>query len=250
LLVAQRALINLYAGDGRYTQALAIAREIQKQRPTEAVGYQFEGDIELQRRNWDNAIAAFRTGLQKAPSTDSAVKLYNGLLAAGRNEEAERFTGSWQKDHPTDTAFRLYLGDRALGESDWAQAEARYREVLRVQPENAMALNNVAWLLLKQGKPGALPLAEKATTLAPNQPALLDTLALALAADNQLPRALELHKKTMERAPDNPSLQLTMARLHLQAGDKKQARIELEALAKLGKSFREQAEVAELLKKV
>jgi putative PEP-CTERM system TPR-repeat lipoprotein len=250
LLVAQRGLTSLYAGDGRYTQALAVAREVQKQRPTEAVGFQLEGDIELQRRNWDNAITAYRTGLQKAPASEAAVKLHNGLVAAGRKDEAERFAATWQQEHASDAAFRFYLGDRALGANDWAQAEARYREVLRVQPENAMALNNVAWLLMKQNKPGALPLAEKATTIAPNQPALLDTLALALAADNQLPRALDLQKKTLERAPDNPSLRLTMARLYLQAGDKAQARTELESLAKLGKSFREQAEVTELLKKV
>lgn len=248
LLSAQRALIGLMVGDGRYTEALAVARDVQKQRPAEAVGYQLEGDIELQRRHWDPALAAYRTGLQKARSADAAIKVHHALVTAGRNDEADRFAAGWQKDQPQDAAFRFYLGDAALARKDWALAEARYREVLKLQPDNPMALNNVAWLLVKQSKPGALPFAEQATKLVPDQLPLLDTLALALAADGQAPRALELQKKTVERAPDDPALRLTLARLYLKTGDKAQARAELEKLAKLGRKFADQDDVAELLK--
>jgi Flp pilus assembly protein TadD len=50
--------------------------------------------------------------------------------------------------------------------------------------------------------------------------------------------------------PDEPSLRLNLARMYLQAGDKAQARTELDTLAKLGKRFAEHAEVTELLKGV
>ncbi len=250
LLPAQRSLIGLLVDDGRYADALAVARTVQKQRPTEAAGWQFEGDIELQRRSWDAAIAAYRAGLQKTRVPELAIKIHHALVLAGRQDEADRFAAEWQKTHAQDAGFRFYLGDLALTRKDWAQAESQYREVLALQPNNPMALNNVAWLLVKQGKPGALPFAEKATTLVRNQPQLMDTLALALAANQQLPRALALQKATVERAPDDPSLRLTLARLYLQAGDKTQARVELDKLAKLGKGFADQAEVAELMKRV
>ncbi|ODV11008.1 MAG: hypothetical protein ABT20_06840 [Rubrivivax sp. SCN 70-15] len=250
LLPAQRSLIGLLVQDGRYADALAIARTVQKQRPTEAVGWQFEGDIELQRRNWDAALTAYRAGLQKTRAPELAISIHRALLQAGRQGEADRFAADWQKAHAQDAGFRFYLGDMALTRKDWAQAETHYRDVLALQPNNPMALNNVAWLLVKQGKPGALPFAEKATTLVRNQPQLMDTLALALAANQQLPRALALQKATVERAPDDPSLRLTLARLYLQSGDKAQARAELDKLAKLGKGFADQAEVTELLKRV
>jgi putative PEP-CTERM system TPR-repeat lipoprotein len=248
LLPAQRGLIQLYVGDGRYAEALAVARQVQKQLPAQAMGWQLEGDIETQRRSWDAALAAFRTAQQKQVSPDSAIKLHNLLLSAKRADEAERYAAQWQKDQPQDVLFRYYLGDLALAASDWTLAEARYREVLRIRPEHALAMNNVAWLLVKQGKPGALPLAEKATSLMPQQTSLLDTLALALAADKQVDKALTLQRKTLEMAPEDPTLRLTLARLLLQSGDKAKARTELEALAKLGKRFRDQAEVAALLK--
>jgi cellulose synthase operon protein C len=250
LFAAQRGLINLLVGDGRYSEALAVARDAQKRRPDSAVGHHLEGDIEGQRRNWDAAIAAHRKGLDKSKSTESAIRLHSALLAAGKADDAERFATAWQKDHINDSAFRFHLGDVALSRKDWPLAEARYREVLKLQPESPLALNNVAWLMVKQGQPGALPLAEKASAAAPGQPALLDTLALALAAEKQLPRALELQKATVARWPEDPSLRLTLARLHLQANDKAQARAELEKLSLLGKKFGDHAEVAELLKGV
>jgi Flp pilus assembly protein TadD len=94
------------------------------------------------------------------------------------------------------------------------------------------------------------PLAEKAVSLAPGRAQLLDTLAMALAANNQLPQALELHRRTLKLAPQDPQLKMTLARLFIQAGSKAEARAELEDLAKLGANFPEQAEVAELLKQV
>jgi cellulose synthase operon protein C len=250
LQAARRGLVGLMASDGRYSEALVVARDAQKQRATEVIGHQLEGDIELQRRNWDAAIAAHRTALGKAKSVEAAIRLHNALLTAGKADDAARFAATWQKEHADDIAFRFHLGDVALGRKEWPLAEVRYREVLKLQPENPLALNNVAWLLVKQGKPGALALAEKATGNAPGQPALLDTLALALASENQLARALEVQKTTVARWPDDPSLRLTLARFHLQANDKAQARVELEKLSQLGKKFADHAEVAELLKSV
>jgi predicted Zn-dependent protease len=78
---------------------------------------------------------------------------------------------------------------------------------------------------------------------------LLDTLALAQAAENQLDKAMSLHRQTLLRAPEDPTLRLTYARLLLQSGDKAKARSELEGLAKLGTGFAAQDEVKELLQR-
>jgi predicted Zn-dependent protease len=108
-------------------------------------------------------------------------------------------------------------------------------------------MNNVAYLLVRQGKPGALDMAKKANELLPGRPPLMDTMALALAAEKKLPEAIELQKAAISRAPNDPSLKLTLARLLIQGGDKAYARAELEELAKLGDKFRDQAEVSKLL---
>ena len=119
---------------------------------------------------------------------------------------------------------------------------------MELQPSNALAMNNVAWLLVKQGKPGATQLAEKAVSLLADRPPLLDTLALALAADNKMDKAIEAQKRAVTLAPNNPVMRLSLAKHYMKAGEKAFARAELETLKKLGDRFGGQAEVAELLK--
>jgi putative PEP-CTERM system TPR-repeat lipoprotein len=250
LLPAQRGLLNIATAEKRYTEAVEIARQVQKQRPNEAVGYLLEGDVEKARRSWDAAAAAYRTSLQKQPSTEGAVRMHSLFMQAGRQADADRFAASWEKDHPKDVAFVFYRGDLALQQKNFAEAESRYRTVSQLQPQNALALNNVAWLMVKQSKPGALPFAEKATELMPNQPALMDTLSLALAAEKRLPQALEVQKKAVALSQGDPTMRLNLARLLVQAGDKSAARTELQALEKLGTKFPEHGAVLELLKTV
>jgi cellulose synthase operon protein C len=250
LLPAQRALVALALDDRKPLDALTIARQVQKQRPTEPAGWLLEGDAEGSRKNWDGAIAAYRSSLQKKKGADGAIKLHLALAAAGKQPEADKFAASWTAENPKDAVFLFHLGDQVLAKGDFAGAESRYRDVLKVQPNNALALNNVAWLLVKQNKPGAVEAAEKANALLPDRAPLMDTLALALLASNQGPKALEVQKKAIERAPEDPSLRLGLARIYLKTGDKAAARIELERLSKLGSRFSGQSEVTELLKSV
>jgi predicted Zn-dependent protease len=228
-------------------EALRIAGGMQKAQPKQAAGYLLQADVELRRKRPEAAVAPLRTALELAPSSETAIKLHAVLGAAKRGAEADRLAANWSKEHPRDAAFRFYLGDQALARKELKVAEAHYRSVLEIQPENVLALNNVAWLMAQQKQPGALALAEKANQLAPNQPALMDTLAYVLALEKQPQRAVELQKKAMAQAPQNNGLRLTLAKIYLENGDKVNARAELDTLAKLGDKFGAQAEVTRLL---
>ena len=248
LAMAQRGLITLAMMDKRPDDARALARELQKKNPKDPMGFSLEGDIEASRKNWDAAIAAHRAASSLSKSTEATMRLHATLRAAGKAADADKLSAEWLNTQPKDAAFRFYLGDLALSRDDLGGAEALYRTVLDVQPNNALALNNVAWLLVKQGKPGSLEMAQKANDALPGRPQLMDTLALALAANQQLPKAMEIQKSAIQRSPADPALKLTLAKLLIQSGDKPFARAELEDLAKLGDGFRGQAEVAALLK--
>ncbi len=244
----QRALARLAMMDKRPADALKIARELQQRYPKDALGHNIEAEVEASRQNWDAAQAAYRSSLQRAKSADTTAKLHTVLLAGGKAADADRLAADWLKANPKDAAFNYYLGDLALAQDKLDVAEARYRAVLDVQPENALAMNNVAWLLAKQGKPGAVAMAEKANVLLPNRAPIVDTLASALEAENQLPKAIEAQKRAVALEPKDPGMSLRLAKLYIKAGDKTLARNELDALTRLGDKFNGQAEVAALLK--
>ena len=241
-------MVTLALLDRRPQDGLTLARTMQQKEPKLALGYALEGEVEASRNSWQAAAAGYRQALQRGASSDIAIKLHSALLRAGKSAEADRIAADWLRANPKDGAFHFYVGDLLRDRNDAAGAESHYRKVLEQQPHNPMALNNVAWLLVKQGKPGAVAMAERANALLPDSAPLMDTLAAALAAENQLPQAIELQSRAVARNPGDPGLKLHLARLYAKEGDKARARSELEGLARLGDKFPEQAEVAKLLK--
>jgi cellulose synthase operon protein C len=248
LVEVQRRLASMAVSAGDLPAAFAIARTMQQQRPTDAAGFMLEGDIDASRRDWDKAAAAYRAGLKLTPTSELAVKLHAVLLQSGADAPAHAFEASWSKAHPDDAIFIFHVGDAALARKDYAGAEAAYGAVARLQPANAAAYNNLAWVASLQNKPGALDYARKANEIAPNQPAFMDTLASVLAAAGQVDKALETQKKVVALLPANNNFHLDLAKLYLKAGDKAGARAELDRLAALGKDFPGQAEVVSLRK--
>ena len=93
-------------------------------------------------------------------------------------------------------------------------------------------------------------MARQALALAPDTPALMDTLALSLGAEQQWLQAIEWQTRAVAAAPDAPQFRLQLARLYLQSGDKPGARGELGRLAALGPQFAHQAEVADLMRRL
>lgn len=245
---AQEAIIVLAMREKQPALALEQVRAIQTKRPKEALGYLLEGDIAAIQKDRDGAVAAYRKALAVQPSTASAIRLHRQLADNGNTVDATRFAEQWHRDRPEDAAFTIYIGDKAVERSDWASASATFADAIERQPNNIIALNNQANVLLRQGKPGALRLVEKAIRLAPNQPAVLDTLATVLVSENQVPRAIEAQSKAVRLAPDAPIYRLGLAKLLIQTGKKDMARTELETLDKLGSKFSRQAEVTDLLK--
>ena len=246
MAAAQEALLAVLLRSGRHDAALSFARQVQQRQPASAIGHYFEGGVELQRQRWDAALAAYRQALRIEPSARSAVSLHTALLAANRGDEANRMADSWLVQHPAQVDFMAYLADQSARRGDLAGAETAYRELLRVQATHAGALNNLAWLLARQGKPGAVELAERARRAEPYNPAVQDTLALALAAEGQPKRALETQAKLVAQYPNNPDYRLQLAALLLQFGNKAKARDQLDLLTRLGDAYPRQREVAAL----
>ena len=89
-LAAKRSLAALALQQQRPDEARTIARELQKAKPNDASGYQLEGDLERQQRNWPAAVAAYRKAFSLARSSDLAIRLHQSLFAGGQRAEADR----------------------------------------------------------------------------------------------------------------------------------------------------------------
>lgn len=246
-LEAQRGIMMLELDAGRHAEAQAIAKQVQQQRPKEAVGYVLAGDAHALRKAWNEAAEAFRAGLKQTGATELAVKLHAVLLAGGKPDEAEKFAGSWVKEHVKDLQFRLYLAESANNRKDYVAASKHYRTLVEAQPNNPAMLNNLAWALGQIKDPQAIEFAEKAFKLAPEQPAVIDTLGVMLVDKGDTARGIELLRKASSQAPQNSMIRLNLAKALIKTGKKDEAKKELDELAKLGEKFAAHAEVAKML---
>ena len=250
LIEAQRGLILLALDAKKPNDALSIARQVQKQRPKEAVGFVLEGDIYGADKAWPEMIKAYQNGLKQIAAPELAIKLHAALIASGNPVEAEKMAASWFKEHPKDVALHLYQGDASMARKDFPLALQHYRSAQDIQPNNPLVLNNLAWVSGQLKAPKAMEYAEKANQLAPNQPALMDTLAMLLADKGETVKAIELLRKALSIAPDAAAIQLNLAKVLISSGKKDEARKELDALTKLGDKFIGQAEVSKLQKEL
>ena len=218
---------------GQSKEALAEARKLQKEQPDHAFGYALEGEILALDRKWAEAATALRTGLSKQPLPLLAVSTYVALQNAGKTTEATAFADSWIRQHPTDTTMQQAIAEQLLVKKDYPAASARYRAILDVNPDNPVALNNLAWILGEAGDPKAREYAERAYQLTPFQPNVVDTLGWTLVRTGDVARGTQLLRLASNLAPKQSEIRLHLGRALLKSGDKEAARRTLDPLTKL-----------------
>lgn len=232
----------------QYDKALGYARAFQKRQPQAAMGYELEAEIEGRRHQWPAAVTVLRTGLQKAPKQGNrmAQKLYAAYALGGRQADADAFAAAWMKEHPTDSDFSVRAGEFWLLRSAPARAEPFFREALKLEPRNASNLNNLAWALLQQKKPGALEAARQAVALDSRNLSIQDTLGAALTEAGMQNEAIPVFTRLVEQAPEKADYKLSLARLYVQTKQPDKARPLLDDLARLKDKFGKSDEVQRL----
>ena len=246
LLAARVRLTELATAKKDWRTALRAAQDVQAKFPKDPRGLHLEGLVYTAQGKWEPALAAFRKAQLMTESSERALQIHTALRAAGRTDESNRLTSEWLAKHPKDNYFIGYLGEVGLVSRDFVTAEKHFRTVLASEPGNVNAMNNLAWALIEQAKPGVVDLARKAAALQPARADIQDTLSMALASENQLPAALQNQKLVVEMAPNVPDLRLNLARLAIKSGDFPLARTQLDNLSALGKAYPAQTEVWKL----
>jgi len=88
------------------------------------------------------------------------------------------------------------------------ERRAALERAVRLAPEDATALNSLAWYHVTHGHSAdGLPLAFRSVQISPGNPFRLDTLAAALAGVGRCPEALHAEERVFEVASDGVSPQ-------------------------------------------
>lgn len=244
------ALADLEIRAGRYAQAMDIARQAQKRSAKSPLGYVMEGDVLMAQKQYPQAAKAYDTAFGLGRNSALAIKLHAAFSRAGKPDEADARLAQWLKMAPEDVPARLYAADAGLKAGKYKVAIEHYEWLLGKQPENVVALNNLAWAYQQAKDKRALETAERAHKLKPDNPAIIDTLGWILVEQGDYKRATALLQKAVAAAPKAPAIRYHLAQAWLKSGDKVKAREELERLLAGETAFPERDEALGLLRQL
>jgi putative PEP-CTERM system TPR-repeat lipoprotein len=224
-LDAMLVLVNVEVELGNQDQALLLAQQIQKQSP--AAGYELIGNLMLLQKKPDLAVKAFTQAFNIAPSSKLVVRLHLALTQSGQAKLANERLNGWLKDHPNDMEINMYQAGLLLVDKQYQAAIDKYQLILKQSPNFVPALNNLAWLYQQVKDSRALQYAEKANKLYPDNASTMDTLGWILLDQGNTTRALPLLEKAVSLAPGDNDVRYHFALCLIKSGDNVRARKEL-----------------------
>ena len=231
-LKVTRALVAHRLKHRDFNGAARAADDWRRKFPDAVDGYLLTADVAIRKSDWRGAIENLKKAQAIDPQAKTVIALHAAYSASGDDKAAAGAVADWIEANPEDLAVRGYLAESALRTASYETAVRYYKDMVGVAPNNALLLNNLAWAAAKIDDPKAQQYAEKALELAPENPAILDTVGMLSSAKGEHSRAVELLERAAEAAPKSVTIALNLARALARAGDGDRARELLDRLEK------------------
>lgn len=245
----QLELARLELKAGNRDVAIRLARTIREQRPDDELGYRLEGEILLDAGQPEAAAKIFEQGLQRVASS----RLVLGLYSAQKQGKALlpwKVLAAWLEKHPDDFVVASAYAEALRASGDLKGAESLYLELLTKRPDDIVVLNNLAWISHRLGRGDALRHAERAYELAPDNPAVMDTLGWLLVGTGEVRRGLSLLEEAVVKAPHLAEIRYHLGVALHRIGQDGRAASELKQALDMDDTFPEADEARRLLKKI
>ena len=245
-LEAERALFLLDAETRGYEEAKKSAQRIQQNHPKSPMGFMLQGDAEMVLKRFDQAIKSYEAAAALGPSTQLTLRLHQAYMSAGQRAQADAKISAWLRQFPNDLDTRFYLAQVYMSMGQDKQAMEQYEFLVKAQPQNAIAWNNLAWLYLKAKDSRSVSAAAQAYKIRPDEAGIIDTYGWMLVQQGDLARGVPLLEKAHTRAKNSPEIQYHYAAALVKAGNKTKAKPLLEQLVK-GQPFPQREDAKRLL---
>jgi tetratricopeptide (TPR) repeat protein len=139
---------------------------------------QFKGDLFSMLGDLNKSQNYYLTSLDKGASQQAVLGLYRIYKQKNENEKIISLLSSWLKERPSDLISAIALTETYHVTEQYQIALNQYLVLLEMYPNNPVLLNNIALVYLSlQQKTKAASMAELAYKLLPDSVTILDTKA-------------------------------------------------------------------------
>jgi tetratricopeptide (TPR) repeat protein len=172
-------------------------------------------------------------------NSEAMVKLGLVQNLRGATDQALQTYLDGAKINPKEVAFYLLAGGIYEAKQDWDNAKQQYQKVLQIQPDNPLASNNLAYVMLEQGGnvEVAFSMAQTARRQLPDNPNSADTLGWAFYHKGVYTSAITQFKAALKKEPDNALFNYHLGLAYAKSGQAALARQQLDRVLKINPNF-------------
>jgi putative PEP-CTERM system TPR-repeat lipoprotein len=248
---AAALLAEAQVRQGELKSALATADSLREDGKHDAASYALRGQLLQGQKQYDKAAAAYAKAYDEHPARRLALRQF-AVRKQGDLAHPEKPLLAWLKQHPHDARVMATLAQWYQATDKHEEAKKQYRALLARYPDNALALNNLAWIYYAEGDGRALKLAEQAHSAAPHSAPIMDTLGWILVNKGDNDKGLPLLRQAA-KAASAPEIQYHLAVALTHSGDhdqRKKAKKILTRLLASDQSFESRRKANQLLKEL
>jgi tetratricopeptide (TPR) repeat protein len=249
-------LMNADLAQQQTDKAVAAAYAQIAKVPSSSSFYDLLGTVLFNsKKDFSGADAALKKAAQlDKNNSDALVKLGQVQVAEGSVEAAVATYQNSQQDNPHEATFSILLGELYESKQDWNHAMQAYQKALEISPENPLASNNLAYVMLQNGGnvDMALALAQTARRGLPDSSSAADTLGWVLYQKRAYKSAIDLFQEAIKlndkaKSPENPTLHYHLGLAYQKNDQATQARQQFERVLKINPNYGEAGDVKKQL---
>jgi tetratricopeptide (TPR) repeat protein len=233
-------LVDSYTAQKQTGAAVQIMREYALKHPASAPVQQYLGRVLARSGDRTGARQAFEAAKAANPaSVDADFALAQLDAAEGKLDEARKRLSEVTSSQPDHKAGHQLLAQFEMSTGRTPAAISEFRKVVALDPKDTMSFNALAYLLLESKQPDeAMNFAQKAWELAPDDPAVNDTLGWIYYQKGEYKLAV-VHLESADAKEGTAIRKYHLAMAYLKAGKSDRGRETLDAALKLNPNLPE-----------
>jgi len=285
----QMGVVNL--AENKYKEAEDAFRKAYELNPANPRGLMGIVETDMAQNKTAEAIKLLQTESAKAPNrTDLLLQLGNVCVRAGQYDQAvgyfERVLNSLDKNSRARGDLYLRIGETYRRKGDlqnaivalqharetmpdnvivlstlalvldgaqrWSEAQQVYQAAIKLDPNNGVSLNNVAFLMAEHGGDldQALTMAQRAKQMLPNLAEVSDTLGWIYLKKGLNDNAIDIFKDLVTKEPHSSTYRFHLGMAYYNKGDKLAALKELNQALKDNPAKAERDKIQDLITRI